>query len=234
MHLPELISDYICDVLQEFNEPENHKPKEDMRGIKEICMNLEYHDVLTLIEFMLQHNKCPDNLRSGLIRVFDQPPLVAYFITKLNGCFTVVARTDEESGLATKMSLLVIEDVGPEGAREHIRKAANYINEAKYKDSIRESVHAMEAVVLMIDPNFRTLGQALKELKGTGFLEHGAIMTAFEKLYGYTNDENGIRHAHIELDSPNVCQDEAMFMFSTCAAGATYLIKKHEEERNSP
>ncbi|MDE0304221.1 MAG: hypothetical protein OXI87_04955 [Albidovulum sp.] len=233
-HMSVVLADYCCEVEEFFSEPENRLPSKDRKFIQERCKNSGYHEVLTLIEFMLRHEQCPDDLWSRLIEVFEQPPLVAYHVQKLNGQLTIIACADAESGLATQQALSVVEDVGPEGAREHFRKAANSINEAKYKDSVRDSIHAMEAVVLTIDPNFQTLGQALKRLERTGFLAHGAINKAFESLYGYTSDENGIRHALTEEDSPNVGLDEAMFMFSTCAAGAAYLVKKHADGRNSP
>ena len=44
-----------------------------------------------------------------------------------------------------------------------------------------------------------TLGSTLKKLeKDGGVVIHGAMKTAFEKLYGYTSDSDGIRHGGID------------------------------------
>jgi hypothetical protein len=44
------------------------------------------------------------------------------------------------------------------------------------------------------------------------------------KLYGYTSDDSGIRHAI--LDQPTVGFDEAKFMIVSCSAFVNYLIAK--------
>lgn len=229
-----VLSDHTCEVLEIYDEPNKHYPNSDKKFVKEYCQELPYDKVLTLIEFVLQHDRCSSDLRDNLVRVFDQPPLVAYHVQKLNGQLTIVARSDTESGLAARLNLETVENRGPEGAREHLRKAANNLNEEKYADSMRDSIHAMEAVARTIDPDAGTLDQALKKLERKGFLEHGAIKQAFEKLYGYTSDEKGIRHSLTAEGAPNVGLDEAMFMFSACAAGAAYLIGRHLDTDQSP
>lgn len=40
-----------------------------------------------------------------------------------------------------------------------------------------------------------TLGNMLKTLEDKGVMIHGALKSAFNILYGYTSDANGIRHA---------------------------------------
>jgi len=52
---------------------------------------------------------------------------------------------------------------------------------------------------------------------------HKGLKSAFGKLYGYTSDEKGIRHASLNGDE---MADEhlALFMFSTCASFCAYLV----------
>ena len=79
----------------------------------------------------------------------------------------------------------------------------------------------------MVDPKAeKTLGSALKSLESAGVIRHSALREAFSKLYGYTNDEEGIRHPLLDKDSPDVDLDEAMFMFGACASFAAYLASK--------
>ena len=40
----------------------------------------------------------------------------------------------------------------------------------------------------------------------------------FSQRYGYTNDEQGIRHALLNKDAAEVGLDEALFMFGACAS----------------
>jgi hypothetical protein len=56
---------------------------------------------------------------------------------------------------------------------------------------------------------------------------HGALRSAFEKLYGYTSDESGIRHAILE--DPAVGFEEAKYMIVACSAFANYLAAKAEK-----
>lgn len=53
---------------------------------------------------------------------------------------------------------------------------------------------------------------------------HGALKSAFEKLYGFTSDDDGIRHAMI--DDPSVGFDEAKYMIVSCSAFCSYLLGK--------
>jgi hypothetical protein len=53
---------------------------------------------------------------------------------------------------------------------------------------------------------------------------HGALKSAFNKLYGYTSDEDGIRHAILE--EKEVGFDEAKYMIVACSAFVNFLISK--------
>ena len=59
---------------------------------------------------------------------------------------------------------------------------------------------------------------------GSQVVLHPALSSAFDKLYGYTSDEQGIRHAL--LDSSNLQQEDAVFMLVSCSAFVSYLIAK--------
>ena len=81
------------------------------------------------------------------------------------------------------------------GSAAHLRKAAECINGQDWAEGVRESINAVESVARQLDPKASTkLGPALKSLERSGTL-HPALKEAFTKLYGYTSDEQGIRHA---------------------------------------
>ena len=47
--------------------------------------------------------------------------------------------------------------------------------------------------------------------------------------YGYTSNEQGIRHALTHQAAADVGLDEAMFMFGACASFVAYLANKHRQ-----
>jgi hypothetical protein len=98
-------------------------------------------------------------------------------------------------------------------------------NSPDYRNSIKESISAVEALCKIIAsaPN-ATLGDALKRLSFKNIGIHNALRNAFERLYGYTNDAQGIRHALTE--EPSLDVEDARFMLVSCSAFINYLISK--------
>lgn len=116
-----------------------------------------------------------------------------------------------------------------EPVNTHMKKAiALYSDRTKpdYENSIKESILAVESMCCIITKLPKaTLGEALKKLKRNGVMIHGAMEAAFGQLYGYTSDENGIRHGGIDFaDAP---AEDAKYMLLTCSAFVNYLIQKY-------
>ena len=116
-----------------------------------------------------------------------------------------------------------------EGCRTHISNALNFLadRDAKdYKNCIKESISAVESICSIITEKPRaTLGDALKLLESKRGLK-GQLKSAFEKLYNYTNDKGGIRHAE-GLFLSEVTFEEAKFMLVCCSAFVNYLIAEY-------
>jgi hypothetical protein len=110
----------------------------------------------------------------------------------------------------------------------HLKTALNLFSNRKspdYRNSIKESISAVEAVCRSIGGNKATLGKALGEIRRQGKIDlHNALEEAFEKLYGYTSDEGGIRHSLLE--EPNLDFEDAKFMLVSCSAFINYLKVK--------
>lgn len=113
---------------------------------------------------------------------------------------------------------------------EHMQKALSLYADIKspdYENSIKESISAVESMCCIITGMTgagATLGKALKKLKDNGVHIHSAMESAFSSLYGYTSDENGIRHGGI--DFTNAPAEDAKFMLVSCSAFVNYLIEK--------
>lgn len=94
-----------------------------------------------------------------------------------------------------------------------------------YRNSIKESVSAVEAACQTVTGNAKaTLADALKwlALKQPDML-HPALREGLNRLYGYTSDAKGIRHALTEGQSePSFA--EAKFMLVACSAFVNLLL----------
>jgi hypothetical protein len=77
-----------------------------------------------------------------------------------------------------------------QGARKHLRDAASHLTAGKYADSVRENIHAVEAVGRTLEPSANVLSKALVRLEQTLSI-HPAMKRGFESLYAYTSDEGG-------------------------------------------
>ncbi len=109
----------------------------------------------------------------------------------------------------------------------HLKEALKLFSDRKspdYRNSIKESVSAVEAICnLITGSNNATLGDALKIIKDKIEI-HTSLRQSFIKLYGYTSDAEGIRHAL--LDEPNLDFEDAKFMLVSCSAFINYLKVK--------
>jgi hypothetical protein len=110
-----------------------------------------------------------------------------------------------------------------DGGRSHLRKAGEELTAGRYADSVRESIHAVESVARVLEPSANLLSTALRKLEKSAYI-HPAMKDGFDKLYAYTNDEQGVRHAR--LDASKVDETDALFMIGACAAFVSYMINK--------
>ncbi len=112
----------------------------------------------------------------------------------------------------------------------HLKQAVKLFSDREspdYRNSIKESISAVEAICKLIANNQRTtLGDALNIIEREGKIKlHESLKKGFASLYSYTNDSDGIRHA-IKDDTINASFDEAKFMLVTCSSFVNYLLAK--------
>jgi len=108
----------------------------------------------------------------------------------------------------------------------HIKKAIELYRKrpmADYENSIKESISAIEALAKIVLKRQRgTLGNLVEHLN-----IHSALKEGVKKLYGWTSDESGVRHAAKNIRS-NIDETEARFMLIQSSALVNYIIAKHE------
>ena len=115
------------------------------------------------------------------------------------------------------------------GARIHIQTALEKYSDKTdpdYRNCVKESISAVESMCQILADNPKaTLGAALKVLNNSGIDIHSALAAGFEKIYGYTSDQDGIRHAILN-ESKTVEPEDALFMLVSCSAFCNYLQQK--------
>ncbi len=107
----------------------------------------------------------------------------------------------------------------------HINAALKMLADRKepdYRNSIRESITAVECMARIITGKPKaTLGDALKEIEKHVPL-HPSLKSGFDKIYGYTCDEGGLRHSFVD-EKNEFTQADARYFLVSCSAFVNYL-----------
>jgi hypothetical protein len=183
----------------------------------------DYVDLLDFLTFVVRDPDRPSSLINRIARAMDLPFSPYRLSVEAKTIFPAVS--DEETK-SLERDLEVAFSSTFLGSKSHLQSALQTLGEGEYRTSVRESIHAVESAVKDFtgDPH-TTLSKAIKSLVSeTGI--HKALADAFDKLYAYTSDEKGIRHALIFGDNERVGFDEAMFFLSACTAFVSFLSRK--------
>lgn len=117
------------------------------------------------------------------------------------------------------------------GVKESINNALESLynrEHPNYANSVKDSILAVEGICNIINgTKNETLGKAIKKIKSSGVNIHSALETAFGNLYGYSSDQNGIRHNGGIME--NTTFEEAKYMLISCSAFVNYLIELYEK-----
>jgi len=112
----------------------------------------------------------------------------------------------------------------------HIKQALELLGkkpEPDYRNAIKEAISAVESAANLIQGGKKmTLDPAL-DLLDKRLKLHRAFKDALSKLYGYTSDDSGIRHAL--MDEPTVDSADARFFIVACSAFVSWLIVKADQ-----
>lgn len=208
--------------------------------VKRYFQGLEWYQVYDLIEFTVRNHRAMTSRSVGygehtvdhrfsttrLMDIFN-----ATFEAERSGYRFVqgvlAPITNEQEMAAIDEAASVAHQRGMQGAATHIQAAVAALSQKptpNYRNAVAESIHAVESVAKQIaGEDATTLDPALKALAVKSGI-HGALQSAFSKMYGYTSDADGIRHAI--LDEPTVDFAEAKYMVVSCSAFVHYLIQK--------
>jgi len=220
----DLVNSYYFNVLGTPYDEIQDDAASVMKWLKLVVLKGEYHEVLTLLEHMFRCGGITDYLADSINECMELAP---YCIDRLAKPICIVPTTSEAMKKAVTRSLENINKSELDGAKSHLSKAAPALNKNDYATSVRESISAVESAVRRIDhKSSKRFSSALDSLEEKGMIKHPALKAAFNKLYGYTSDAEGLRHPLISKDAADVEFEEAMFMYTACVAFVDFLISK--------
>src|SRR5262249_55817209 len=193
----------------------------------ELFQNARWYAVLNIVEFL--HTEC-------LSETINQQP----FEDQIN---KVLER--EKSGyrfivgklapITNEIEMRELEQAASQKNRfapvaEHVRTSLDLYSkkpQPDYRNSIKESISAVESAANIIIGLNATLGDAIKLIDRRHSL-HPSFKEGILKLYGYTSDEGGIRHSLTEVT--NIDEADARYMLVSCSAFANYLISRYDKQ----
>lgn len=204
-----------------FKEPIDSRPETPsgiLARIREYFFSCAWYEVYDFLEWTLNHF-ADDQLREATNEILKRELAGYRFVS---GVMTDITDEQEISSLEETLK----DDELP-GVRRHLEASLRLLSNRDspdYRNSIKESISAVESMARLISGKRRaTLGDALGVLERRTEL-HPALKQGFAKLYGYTNDEDGIRHAM--LDEPNLDTNDAKFFLLSCTSFINYLKSK--------
>lgn len=173
----------------------------------------EWYDVYDFIEFVANNYDrygFKEEIISACNRLLEREVSAYRFV---GGIITQVTEVQEVEAIEGALG----QSSGP--VRSHLQRALELMSDRQvpdYRNSIKESISAVESFVTLAVGERGTLGQLIKRLESRAQI-HPALRSAFSSLlYGYASDEGGIRHALLESES--VCFEDAKFFLVACSA----------------
>jgi hypothetical protein len=215
-------SEFWCRPLDEFSGKEAF-----LKTLKSnIVESSSWYEVYDLLEFLLRIDF--DFWGPARINSILEKEMSGYRV--LGSC--VVPITDKEELDTLENSARLPDHFA--GARTHIASALEKLSQKPKPDlrnAVKEAISAVESAARAVTGREKaTLGDLLKTLKEEQGL-HPALTKAWSSLYGYTSDEEGVRHAM--LSEPNIDFALAKYMVVICAAFVNFLcIRFSEREHN--
>jgi hypothetical protein len=187
--------------------------------LKEYFFTCEWYEIYNFLEELAQDasNLLIKEVRDWINTSLEQHNSAYRFVDDY-----IAEVTTEEEIIAIESAI----NTKHQPVREHLKAALRMLSDKEsqdFRNSVKESISAVEAVSRQITDNkSATLGDALKKIRNC----HPALSQGFQKIYGYTSDESGIRHSLI--DESVITYADAKFMLVACSAFVSYLQESVE------
>jgi len=187
---------------------------------------MSWHRTYNFIEFMVRLNwrDTGSKLEGEFNRILDRENSAYRFV---DGRLAPITSEEEIAEIEGAIS----SSAPYAGVTSHLQTSLTFLTNREnpdYRNSIKESISAVESLARHLTDNPKAmLGQALTVLEKKHKL-HPALQKAFSALYGYTNDEGGIRHSLMNEDT--LTKADARFMLICCSAFINFAIDSVEDK----
>ncbi|HOA81858.1 MAG TPA: hypothetical protein PKK61_12475 [Defluviitaleaceae bacterium] len=182
---------------------------------------LKWYEVYDFIEFCLAEFSFDKKFIDELNEILDEENVPYRIIENL-----VTPLISKEEVEEINCALSIQDRYQP--VKKHIKKSLKHYStrpKADYQNSIKESVSALEALARVVTgKQNNTFGQLCDEL-----LIHPALRDGLKKIYGWTCDENGVRHSEKNYPSLSADEEEARLMLVLSSAFVNYIISKNDK-----
>jgi len=207
-----------------FNQKIDEIPSKTKQGvdyIKERFLKFEWFEVYDIVEFIIELTD--EKLFVYAINSILEENLSGYRVISKE-----IVPIISEQEIESIESALQIHNIVSSHLEASLKLLSDKTN-PNYRNSIKESISAVEAIAkLIVGKPKATLGTAIKEIENAGKIQiHKALRDGFMKLYGWTSDDEGIRHSL--MDEPTLSQEDAVYMLVTCSAFINYLNEKYRK-----
>ncbi|BDQ31144.1 hypothetical protein NZNM25_01480 [Nitrosopumilus zosterae] len=199
----------------------NHESVLDV--LEEIFTNSEHKFLLSIFEYELRKDHLLEDQKDTL------SDHVNNFLKKKNVGYRIVGDeisiiTREEEIVSLNKSFNTPIDI----VNTYMKKANKLLTQDNpdFDGSITNSIHAVESICKKITGESNTtLGQALKIIEKESKIELPTpLKQAFDKIYGWSSSNSGVRHGLSEIPKDKLDFEEAQFMLVACSAFVNYLI----------
>lgn len=202
----------------------------NIEKIKNYIFQNEWFSIYELLEFILKHEGSTKFHFNNLAFEPDFTEKLNNILKEEGSAYSLIKRkfiliTSEQEIQSIEDAL---ENTNPySGVQQHLNQALKLMSDRtnpNYSKSMHDSISAVEGLAkILLEDDSITLGKAIPKLR-TKYSLHPVLMESLNKLYGYTSDEDGIRHG-----SPNpsaMSYIDAKFMLVACTNFINYLIEK--------
>jgi len=190
----------------------------------------EWYEVYNIIQhiienyslYVVKHRTISVGFHEALSRILERE-LSGYRVIK----DLIVPISNEHEVESIRQATSTSSSLGLDGVNQHITESLKLLGkkpDPDYRNSIKESISAVESLCKRLTGvKSGGLDKALKKLSEKVSI-HTSLKQGFLKLYAYSSNEDGIRHAILE--SSDIGFSEAKFMLVSCSAFVNFVIEK--------
>lgn len=176
--------------------------------------NLQWFEIYDLLEFIAKKGNTYEQRINNILKKYCS----AY--TLINNEIVEITSEHEIQEIEIAINSPLVEiNIQLKQALSHLSAR----DKPDYRNSIKESISAVECLCRKITGK-NTLGKALGKLESEGVDIDRFLKEGMDKIYTFTNGEDGIRHAM--MDKPNLAMEDARFMLVMCSSFINYIIEK--------